>query len=323
MTTEEEDALDESESLSDAEETENEQVSDLDDNDEDMEDAENTSQASTTVSPRRFPPDFDLGTLKTFHHFISVTSHTLPTPHFEMQSHCYWQTVVLTLAYSRHWLMSGLLAISEYHASMLTKGTAVTKSHREQALLLFDSFITGRRESSKHVCGTPLDIEQEEERRVGGQLMCILRCTHWALTTEPMLDRNFTSFPFKIQNFITALRSFSLVERVGNDSTPEKVFARASRVFKEGSKEGYNEKAIALLRRFDQLPSHMSDFFGRPNSVKDTLATLTAIASLVEHYSASFATDSATSSPTVVWHSMVSLPRVYNLPDNSLTQLAS
>jgi hypothetical protein len=58
----------------------------------------------------------------------------------------------------------------------------------------------------------------------------------------------------------------------------------------------------------------MSDVFGRPKEVKDVMATLTAIASLVEHYSATFQTENGDSSSTAVWHSMVRVIRLfYNL----------
>lgn len=152
---------------------------------------------------------------------------------------------------------------------------------------------------------------KEDERRVGGQLVCILRCAHWALTTNPLLGKSFLSYPFKLQNFVTALRSFTLIERTGSDGTPEEVFARASRIFKGRQNQRQNEEAIALLDRLDRLPSRMSDVFGRPKEVKDVMATLTAIASLVEHYSATFQRENGDSSSTTVWHSMVSLIRFF------------
>ena len=192
---------------------------------------------------------------------------------------------------------------------MLTNDETLAEQHREQALSFFANLLAGREEASRRV-GVMYSPGKEEERRVGGQLVCILRCAQWALVTNPLLGKSFSSFPFKLRTFATALRSFTLVERNGSDGTPEEVFARASRIFKERQSEAHNREAVSLLERLDRLPSRMSDVFGRPNEVKDVMATLTAIASLVEHYSASFDTRDGISNSTAVWHSMVSLPNV-------------
>lgn len=63
-------------------------------------------------SPTSALHTLDLGALKTFHHFLSSTSRSLPQPRHTASEPCYWQVVVLPLAFSCHWLMSGLLAVS-------------------------------------------------------------------------------------------------------------------------------------------------------------------------------------------------------------------
>lgn len=282
------------------------------DDDEVMEDVMgNTSLNAKRVEyPLPGPPpiDLDLETLKSFHDFLLSTRLTLPTPGTNMIETCYWQGRVVPLALSRHWLMSGLLAISEYHAVALEQDEAEAKPHRERARQFFAGFVAGREVASRHVCGSVRTSTHEEERRVGGQIMCVARCAHWALM-KPMPNQGFTSFTFHLQNFLATLKFFSLVDRNGNDSTPEEIFARAGQIFRRRSQSGCadeGEDTIALLGRLDKLPSRMSDVFGRPGNVEDVMATLAAIATLVEHYSASFTIDPSVGSPNLVWHSMVS-----------------
>lgn len=166
--------------------------------------------------------------------------------------------------------------------------------------------MAGREEASRRKYGTIINPNNDDERRVGGQLMCILRCAHWALTPNPMFGQRFTSYPFKLRNFLTVMRSFTLVERLGDAGTPEEVFARANQIFQTRRDEGCKDEGGALLSLLDTLPSRMSDVFGRPNKVDDVMATLAAIASLVEHYSVSYEVESGKWAPTAVWHGMVS-----------------
>lgn len=311
--TEEEDLAGSSEEqLSDSPESDYERVSDLEQVEEPKENLMSRMLFQPEyTSPGPPPIGFDFEIIKTFHRFTSSTQHTLPIPGIDSMEG-YWQATVLPLALSRHWMMSGLLAIAEYHMVALADGQAEMKTHWERAIQFLASFLAGRREASLPVRGRVNSPEdRDEERRVGGQFVCILRCAHWALM-EPMLGQrstSFTSFPFQLHNLLTALRSFSLIERNGNDSTPEEVFDRAGQIFRRRSQSGALEESgdkIALLKRLDELPSRMSGIFGRPDDSKDVIATLAGIAALVEHYSASFTPDTAPLSPNAVWHSMVS-----------------
>lgn len=263
----------------------------------------------------------DLKTLQTFYNFLSMTISTLPNPSLEVPNQSYWEVTALPLAFSRDWLMSGILAIGEYHASCLQSDLVLAELHREQAMHFFTRFISGREEASRHVCGTSRFGDTEAERRVGGQMMCVLRCAHWTLM-KPLQDQGLKSFPFQLQNFVTALRSFSLVDR-GSDRPPEEVFARASHIFKNRiALAGWvqNDSSLALLDRLDRLPSLMTDVFGRPDNIRDVMATLSAIASLIEHFSFACEMDPAlVQTWTAVWHSMVSLPQISLTPADLLT----
>lgn len=257
------------------------------------------------------PIGFDFESIKSFHKFTSSIHLTLPNPSTD-SAESYWRAKFLPLALSRHWIMSGLLAIAEYHMVALTNDQAEVKAHGERAMQFFSDFLTGRREASTPIRrGVPSSEDKDEERRVGGQAFCVLRCAQWALI-EPVFTQqanSFPAYPFLLRNLLTVLRSFSLVERDGNVGTPEEVFARAGQIFRRRSQSGAledDEDTVALLNRLDQLPSRMSDVFGRPNDLKDVMATLAAIATLVEHYSASFTPDTSPLSPNAVWHSMVS-----------------
>ena len=142
--------------------------------------------------------------------------------------------------------------------------------------------------------------------------MCVLRCALWALTPDPLLCQRFSSHPFNLKNLITVMRCFTVVERPGSDGAPEKVFARVGRISQTRHREGGNRKDTALPGLLDTLPSRMSEVFGRPNSMQDELATLAAIAKLVESYRVSCVSVNGVSSPTATWHGMVSLRRMFD-----------
>jgi hypothetical protein len=308
------------EQLSDSPESDYERASDVEEDEEPKEDLMSRMLFRPEYSSPQPPPiGFDFETIKSFHLFTVSTHLTLPSPGINF-TESYWQATVLPLALSRHWMMSGLLATAEYHKISLLHDQAEVKIHGERAMQFFAGFLAGRRDASLPVRGPTLTREnKDEERRVGGQMMCILRCAHWALM-DPMPSQRFTlftSFPFQLHNFLTALRSFSLVERNGNDGTPEEVFARAGQIFRRRSQSGAveeSEDTIGLLGRLDELPTRMSAVFGRPDDVKDVMATLAAIAALVEHYSASFTPDIDPPSPNSAWHSMVSWYRITSKP---------
>ena len=278
---------------------------------EDIE-AEKSSSASSQLLNNPLL-GLDLKTLQTFYNFLSMTISTLPNPSLDVASQRYWELIALPLAFSRDWLMSGILAIGEYHASCLQSDLVLAELHREQAMHLFTRFISGREEASRITCGASRTGDTEAERRVGGQIMCVLRCAHWT-SMKPLQDQVLKSVPFQLQNFVTALRSFSLVDRGGSDGPPEEVFARASHIFKNRmALAGWvqNDSSLALLDRLDRLPSLMTDVFGRPDNLRDVMATLSAIASLIEHFSFACEVDpTSVETWTAVWHSMVSLSRV-------------
>lgn len=310
---EEEDLLSSSdEQESDSTESEHERASD----------AENTGGPKDDLMSRMLlrpeyvtdmtpPIGFDFESIKSFHHFTSSIHLTLPNPSTDA-TESYWQARFLPLALSRHWMMSGLLAIAEYHMVALAYNQPDVKAHCERAMKFYSGFFTGRREASMPARVRLLSTEdKDEERIVGGQVFCVIRCAQWALIDQVVAHQvnSFPSYPLTLRNLLIALRSFSLVERNGNVGTPEEVFARAGQIFRRRSQSGAledDEDTVTLLNRLDQLPSRMSSVFGRPNDLQDVMATLAAIAALVEHYSASFTPDTSPLSPNAVWHSMVS-----------------
>ncbi|KAL5384974.1 hypothetical protein DPSP01_005075 [Paraphaeosphaeria sporulosa] len=312
--TEEEDPVGLSEEqLSDSPESDNEQASNIEGTGAPKENLMSRMLLGPEYTPGTTPIGFDFEPIKSFHRFTSMLHLTLPSPGIDAMDG-YWRTTVLPLALSRHWMMSGLLAIAEYHTVAFADDQAEIKTHGERARQYFSGFQAGRREASLPVRGRVHSPEdKDEERRVGGQIMCVLRCADWALIELELSQRvtSFNSYPFQLKNLLTNLRSFSLIERNGNVNTPEEVFARAGQIFRRRSQSGAseeNEGTIALLKRLDELPSRMSEVFGRPNDIKDVMATLAAIATLVEHYSATFTPDTNLPSPNSVWHSMVQWP---------------
>jgi hypothetical protein len=125
---------------------------------------------------------------------------------------------------------------------------------------------------------------------------------------------------------VTALRGcFSLEEQPNETSSAlaEDVFARAGEVLRgrRGSLGGdidddvgggatHTSRSTAMLDRLAKLPERMREVFGRPDAVRDVVATLGAIASLVEWYGVSLASETDDTgklvSRTASWHSMVS-----------------
>jgi Orsellinic acid/F9775 biosynthesis cluster protein D len=243
--------------------------------------------------------DLNLETLTYFHHFTTTTSLTLPSAESPQLATHYWQTDVVVQALGRRWLMCGLLAISACHLAVLANDATIERVHREQSAQFFLEFSNGWEEAANR----DLSMEVEEEvKKAGGQMVCILRCAQWA-SAEYMLDQGIIpepAAPSQLQSIMTTIRGFGIWS--DDNDGQEQTFAQASRILNTrstsnagsfGAFPSYDNTLSTLLNHLGTLPSRMAEALGKPENTQDVLATLSAIAALVECCVTSFASDEA------------------------------
>lgn len=257
------------------------------------------------VSSGSSPVSLDMETLRYFHHFTTRTSLTLPNfEHLKPATH-YWQTDVVLQALQQRWLMCGLLAISACHLAALEDDEVIKRAHRERSVQLSTDFsaeweMTRKRDSSVETAGV-----EEEAEKSGVYISYILRCSYWASaeSTPLQLTTSEPMSPIQLQSILTTVRSFVVpdfpirpVSGVQShlDNRPEHTLARAKTILKIGSSlDAENSNVVSSsstnipsttlpLTNLLTLPSRMASTFGPPSSPHDVLATLSAIAALVE-----------------------------------------
>ncbi|KAF2875110.1 hypothetical protein BDV95DRAFT_487102 [Massariosphaeria phaeospora] len=272
---------------------------------------------TSDVIPTPSSTSFDLGTLIYFHHFTTTTSLTLPcTGNLQSATH-YWQTDVVALALRQRWLMCGLLAISACHLAVLTDDASIKLENRECSAQFFSDFSFGWKEADKRHFGITA-AGDDDVRKAGGQISCILRCVHWTLAESPCspwVDTESAS-PFHLQSIMTTLRDFVLADsgadfgdiladsRIGQGEA----FARASRIISMRSSSAtrnlsmsfFDSTPSTLLNRISTLPTRLAETLGKPDDIKEVMVVLSATAALVEYCDSSFTSDEV----EVAWHSM-------------------
>ena len=256
--------------------------------------------------------DLNLETLTYFHHFTTTTSFTLPSAEQPRPATHYWQTDAVLQALRRRWLMCGLLAISACHLAVLADDITIERVHRERSAQFLSEFSAGWEETTKRDLGVEAAGVEEEGKKAGGQIRCILRCAHWALA-EYTLDQGIIPEPAtssQLQSIMTTVRSFVVSDfalppggvRSDDDDGQEETFAQVGRILKArsssnagsfGAFSSCDNTLSELLNRLGALPSRMAETLGKPENIQDVLATLSAIAALVECCAISFASDEA------------------------------
>lgn len=294
---------------------------DDDDREDDHEGCEEEGHNAITATPPPLPPrvpaslgithgpsptNFNLETLTYFHHFITTTSLTLRAAEDPQSAKHYWQMHVLLRALRRHWLMCGLLAISAHHLAALTDDIMTKRIHLERGEQFTSEFSTGLGQTT----GCDLDLEaagiEEEAKKTGEQIRCLLRCAQWALA-EPTFD----------YDLVPSCQLLSMMSTVRGCVAPDSTL-RYSGIWNDGhrrqeelsvqgflhtrdSPHGVNphtnsssdKTPSVLLNLLRALPFRMAEVLGRPESAEDILATLSAITTLVECCHISFACDEA------------------------------
>jgi len=244
------------------------------------------------------PYDFNMETLRYFHHFMTTTSLTLP-------GEKRWQNDVVAQALRLHWLMCGLLAISASHLAALAEDETTKQRHQKRSTRFLQDFSTGW-EEAKYDSGEA----EVEEAKTGAQMLCIQRCCHW-ISGSPALDQELISglVPFRLQSFTMTLQGCidadSALQTAANTDDPlGETFLRARKdsVLDSSNASVSINAPPALLERFRNLPYRMADALEKPDSAADFFATLSAIDSLVECCSLSYASDDV----GAVWDGMES-----------------
>jgi hypothetical protein len=256
---------------------------------------------SPHAAPEPSPVNRDLETLTYFHHFTTNTSLTLPSAEHPWPGTHYWQTDTVLQALRRSWLMSGLLAISACHLAVLTDDRTVERAHCERSARFFAEFSTGWEELMKPSLDVGVVEEEQEARRVGGQVRCLLRCAYWAFNDSVL----YQGVPlklvplFELESFMTTIRDFVVPDfslrsdgvQNHDDGHQEDPFSQTIDFLGTGSSSA--NPPTAIFNRLQSLPSLLTETIGKPDNIHDVFATLSAIATLTSCCATSFASDEA------------------------------
>jgi hypothetical protein len=252
------------------------------------------------ISTRSFA-EFDLETIRYFHHFTTVTSLTFP--HENQGSPKHWQLDVVEQALRLRWLMSGLLSISASHLASLSNDETTKQVHQKQSLEYFCQFSAGWKEIKQDA-----GLSKIADAKTGAQMICILRFCH-CMTELPTAEEalQLELEPFQWQSFISSLQGCinadNVLRSIMDDETPEKVSDPTRDIEESDSTKIISANVPSkLLERLRSLPYRMAEALEKPNSVHDLMATLSAIDALGECFSLSFASDDKNS----LWMSMES-----------------
>lgn len=259
--------------------------------------------ASPGISHDPSPTDFSLETLTYFHHFTRVTSLTLPGAVKDSQSgKHHWQTHVVSRALRRHWLMCGLLAISTYHLAALTDDIIVKQIHLERGKQFTSEFSTGLQQTTGRDSGQEAATIEEEAKKIGEQINCLLRCAQWALV-EPAFNEDQVA-PHQLLSVMAAIRGCIVPDSgLGHSGIWGDGHGRQEELSVQGFLHRMNGShgvkpqtsstnditPSVLLDLLRALPFRMAEVFGRPEGAKDIFATLSAITTVAECCDISFA----------------------------------
>lgn len=273
--------------------------------------------ASSSNSSQIPAIDVNLETLSYFHTFISNTSLTLPSTKDSSQKMQYWQADFVVQALQHRWLMCGLLAISARHMGTLADDKAASRAHYERATQFYLDF-SSELEEKRHTEG------EEEIITAGIRIGCILQCANWTLGRFK-LDRKFMKEPTlassleDITRTIQGCSASGLIPRYGSswddiNNRQEETMVRAAAILSIGNSSDADRPSLStshrntpspILDRLRALPSRMTEAFGRPEGVGDVIATISAIAILVECCEISFSADEEAWRGMAVWLSKV------------------
>ena len=246
--------------------------------------------------------DFNLETLTYFHNFITITSLTLPGSKDPQSGKHYWQMRIVPRALQRHWLMCGLLAISTSHLAALTDDNMIKQIHLERGKQFSSEFSIGLEKMTGCDSGQELAEIEEEAKKTGEQIRCLLRCARWVLAEATFNDELVT--PHQLLSIMTTVRGcvvpdstlyYSGMRNDGHGRQKESSIQEFLNT--RNDSHGANPHSISpnantptvLLDLLRTLPFRMVEVFGRPESAEDIFTTLSAINTVTKCCDISFA----------------------------------
>ena len=296
-----------------------------DDGDDDGNDGEDDHEAceeeghdiitATSPSPPHVPAppgithgpsltDFNLETLTYFHNFTTMTSLTLPGAKDPQIGKHYWQMHVVLRALRQHWLICGLLAISTHHSAALTDNTMTKRIHLERGEQFTSEFFTGLGQTMGCNLGQEAAKIEEEAKKTGEQIKCLLHCAQWLLA-EPTFNDKLVA-PHQLLSIVATIRGcvvpdstlrYSGIRNDGHGRQEESSIqgfshtSDASHGVSSHTNPSNDNTPSVLLDLLRALPFRMAEVLGRPESAEDIFATLSAITAVAECCDISFACD--------------------------------
>ena len=290
---------------------------DDDDGEDDHEECEEGHNAITVTPPLSLrvpappgtahdssPADFNLETLTYFHHFITITSPTLPGAEDPQTAKHYWQMHVVLRALQRRWLMCGLLAISAHHLTALADNTMIKRIHRERGMQFSSEFSAGLGQTTGCDLGLEAAEIEAEAKKTGEQIRCLLRCAQWALA-EPTFNYELVA-SCQLLSIMSTIQGCVIPDStlryngIRNDGhgRQEELFVQGFLHTRNSSHGGNpytnsssDKTPSVLLNLLRALTFRIAEGLGRPESAQDVFATLSAITTVAKCCDISFACD--------------------------------
>lgn len=202
----------------------------------------------------------DMCMLRYFHHFVTVTSLTLP---FNIDSPLkgrHWQEAVISEALQYSWLMQGLLAISACHMVVLTTDPEAKARHCEYKAHYTSNFGSWARCS----------VLDETVEQMGDHVRCLLYLAETALRQT---STNRASDPLQRRSTTDSLRACMY---------PESTIVRPSTLLSDEEAAKNDDLAEGPIEGLRTLRSRMFEFLGQPANISNTLTILKSIELLQE-----------------------------------------
>lgn len=268
----------------------------------------------------RSPLSIDLEAMAYFHHFTTNTSLTLPADRLVPSATHYWQTDVILQALQHRWLMGGILAISASHLATLADDISQRETHDRRAHEFFTECSKGWKQllsSIEDFGNTSLSTEETSVARIGRKVMSILNLAAYNPRLLDIDGRGVGKTVGSkvvhgdIASIITHIRGIycsspSLEGSRDEESRNTETMARAKCILE--SKPPSSPLSISnagtmsrnevprydtsrspglVFDRLRDLPHLMAMALGKPDNIKDVLAAVLAIGSLVICFDAS------------------------------------
>lgn len=241
---------------------------------------------NTQPQPTHSPLHLDMEALLYFHHFSTVTSHTLPIRRDRGKT--YWQNEVVSSSLQLRWLMCAALAVAGVHISSLASDEQVRRIYCEKAAQLHTEFLSAWPSQPGAVDNSTIEA--------GAQLECIWRLCQITWFSLPNSGRDLERLDWKtlsrairgcldpsIAIFATS-NSQSVSAHYtppGAQSTPAEAMAATVP----------NNAPPSVLKSLRELPFRMAIALSKPDSQADLMSVVSAIDVLTNCYIISYADD--------------------------------